>query len=157
MLMFVLLILAAVEYLSLPGETVISRLRKQNPRTTALMQQRVDEAKDDGRELSIRQQWIPLSRITDDLIHAVIVAEDGTFYEHEGIDWYEVQESIKKDVTKGKLLRGGSTITQQLAKNLYLSTSRSPLRKIKEFIIAKRMEAELAKERILEIYVNVIE
>ncbi|MDE3059239.1 MAG: monofunctional biosynthetic peptidoglycan transglycosylase, partial [Bacteroidota bacterium] len=85
------------------------------------------------------------------------VSEDGTFYENGGIDWYEVKESVKKDVEKGRAARGGSTIAQQLAKNLFLSTSRNPLRKLKEMVIALRMEGLLAKERILELYLNEIE
>jgi monofunctional biosynthetic peptidoglycan transglycosylase len=104
-----------------------------------------------------QQFWLPLSQISEHLIHAVIVGEDGTFYEHEGVDWYEIKESIKKDVEKGRLARGGSTITQQLAKNLYLSPSKNPVRKLRELLITRRLEASLTKTRILEIYLNVIE
>lgn len=154
-LLFLLLFLI-VEIISLPLWS-IRNLKKQNPQLSALMEQRIEEATNDGRKYVIRREWVPLSRISDDLIHAVIVEEDGTFFEHEGIDWYEVQESIKKDLAKGKFARGASTITQQLAKNLYLSTSKDPLRKVKEIIIAKRLEAVLSKDRILEIYLNVIE
>ena len=91
------------------------------------------------------------------LVHAVIVSEDGTFYENGGVDWYEVEESIEKNLEEGKAARGASTISQQLAKNLFLSTSKDPLRKLKELVITLRMERMLSKERILEIYLNVIE
>jgi len=121
------------------------------------MEIRKKEAKEKGYNLMIQQKWVSLSQISDHLKHAVIVAEDGTFFEHEGIDWYEVKESIKKDIKKGKFVRGASTITQQLAKNLFLSTSKDPIRKLKEFLIAKMLEDELSKSRILELYLNVIE
>jgi len=122
-----------------------------------LMEQRKDEALDKGKKITFHQDWVPLSRISSHLKHAVIVAEDGTFFEHEGIDWYEMKESIKKDIQKGKFVRGASTITQQLAKNLFLSTSKDPIRKLKEIIIASWLEDELSKNRILELYLNIIE
>jgi monofunctional biosynthetic peptidoglycan transglycosylase len=153
----VLGLLAAYEYFSLPERAQIVRLRTVNPRMTALMSQRMREAGEKGRRLAIRQEWIPLREISSDLVHAVIVAEDGAFYDHEGIDWFEVREAIKKDIGKGKFARGASTITQQLAKNLFLSTSKDPIRKIKEFVITGWLEDELSKERILELYLNVIE
>jgi len=146
----------AGEYLLLPNER-LKALETQNPRRTALMDQREREAAESGKSYRIRQTWVPLSRISPDLVHAVIVSEDGTFYEHGGVDWYEVQESIEKNIEEGRTVRGGSTISQQLAKNLYLSTSRDPLRKLKELIITLRMERMLSKRRILELYLNVIE
>jgi len=150
-------ILAILEYCSLPDRSEIRNLRKINPRFTALMEERRETAKDNDRKFVIRQQWVPLSEIGENLKRAVIVAEDGMFYEHEGIDWFEVKESIKKDISKGKFVRGASTITQQLAKNLFLSTSKDPIRKIKEILIATTLEDELSKARILELYLNVIE
>jgi monofunctional biosynthetic peptidoglycan transglycosylase len=144
------------QYLALPNNS-LQYYRKHNPHRTALMEQRIDEAAASGNSLSVRQQWIPISKISKHLINAVIVAEDGTFYEHEGVDWFEIEESIKKNIEKGKSARGGSTISQQLSKNLYLSTSKNPLRKFKELIITLRMERTLSKRRILEIYLNVIE
>jgi monofunctional biosynthetic peptidoglycan transglycosylase len=87
----------------------------------------------------------------------VIVAEDGTFYEHAGVDWYEIEESIEKNLEKGRTARGASTISQQLSKNLYLSTSKTPLRKLKELVITLRIERMLSKRRILELYLNIIE
>jgi len=145
-----------LEYLSLPNNS-LQALRKNNPGQTALMLQRVAEAASAGKNFSINQQWIPLSRMSTNLVHAVIVSEDGTFYSHEGVDWYEVEESIMKNLKKGKAARGASTISQQLAKNLYLSTSKDFLRKFKELVITLRMERALSKRRILEIYLNVIE
>jgi monofunctional biosynthetic peptidoglycan transglycosylase len=91
------------------------------------------------------------------LTRAVLVAEDDAFWQHEGVDVEQLQESLEADWASGQFLRGGSTITQQLAKNLYLSPSKNPLRKLKELIIARRLEAELDKSRILELYLNVIE
>jgi len=87
----------------------------------------------------------------------VLVAEDDAFWQHDGIDYGQLQETLQADWERGRLTRGASTITQQLAKNLYLSPSRNPIRKIRELIIARRLEAELKKSRILEIYLNVIE
>jgi monofunctional biosynthetic peptidoglycan transglycosylase len=145
-----------LQYLSLPNNSLQS-LRKNNPVRTAMMAQRVDEADGSGKPLVLQQQWVPMSRISRHLINAVIVSEDGMFYEHEGIDWYELGESIEKNFEKGKAARGGSTISQQLSKNLYLSTSKDPVRKLKELIITLRMERTLSKRRILEIYLNVIE
>lgn len=158
----VIIVLATVfifclfEYFTLPNDGLL-KLRKTNPARTALMEQRIEEAKSQGKTLKIHRTWIPLSQISPFLIHAVIVSEDGTFYEHDGVDWYEMKESVQKDIEKGRAARGGSTITQQLAKNLFLSTSKDPLRKLKELIIALRMENILSKERILELYLNEIE
>jgi monofunctional biosynthetic peptidoglycan transglycosylase len=100
---------------------------------------------------------VPYSHISADLKRAVLVAEDDAFWQHEGVDFEQVQESLEADWARGRFVRGGSTITQQLAKNLYLSPSRNPLRKLREFIIARRLEAELKKARIFELYLNVIE
>ncbi len=150
---YVLFFILIFGYLSLPGHS-IKELKKNNPTTTALMQQRIDEKNGD---LKIIQKWVPLSRISQHMINAIIVAEDGTFYEHGGVDWYEVQESFERNLEEGRAVRGASTITQQLVKNLYLSTSKNPLRKLKELIITLRMERILKKNRILEIYLNSIE
>ncbi|MFZ4619205.1 MAG: monofunctional biosynthetic peptidoglycan transglycosylase [Bacteroidota bacterium] len=151
-----ILILLFIQYLALPNNSLQS-LRKNNPGRTAMMDQRVDEASSAGKQFSIQQTWVPMSRISRNLVNAVIVSEDGMFYEHEGVDWYEVGESIEKNFEKGKAARGGSTISQQLSKNLYLSTSKDPVRKLKELVITLRMERMLSKRRILEIYLNVIE
>ena len=122
------------------------------------MELRIEEAR--GRraaKFAIRQQWVPYSRISPMLKRAVIVTEDAAFFDHDGIDLEEIKASLEKNWEEGQFLRGGSTITQQLAKNLYLSPSRNPMRKVKELFIARRLEAALTKQRIFEIYLNMIE
>jgi monofunctional biosynthetic peptidoglycan transglycosylase len=121
------------------------------------MRQRVREAENGDKLLTIKQKWIPLSRIPRHVINAVVVAEDGTFWEHGGFDWHEFQKSLEKNWEKKRAIRGASTITQQLAKNLYLSTSKDPIRKLREWIITILLEHHLDKNRIIEIYLNVIE
>jgi monofunctional biosynthetic peptidoglycan transglycosylase len=148
---FVLIQVATIPWFGVP------RLREQNPKETALMRQRIDEAEAKGKTLVIRQSWVPLSRLPRYLTDAIIVAEDGTFYEHDGFDWFEVRESLEKNIKERRASRGGSTITQQLAKNLYLSTSKDPLRKAREMVITMLLEQNLSKQRILELYVNLIE
>jgi monofunctional biosynthetic peptidoglycan transglycosylase len=145
-----------VETATLPWFDV-GRLRSSNPGRTALMEQRIAQAEEEGKPLKIRQQWIPLSRIPRQVVKAVIVAEDGTFWEHGGIDWFEVHESLERNVRERRVARGASTITQQVAKNLYLSTAKTPLRKAKEVAITLMLERSLPKSRILEIYLNIIE
>jgi monofunctional biosynthetic peptidoglycan transglycosylase len=141
-------------YLTLPD---VRPLIKTNPSTTAFIEIRTAEARAAGRAFKRDQRWVPYARISSHLRRAVLVTEDATFFEHDGIDFDELEKSIELNWRTGQFLRGGSTITQQLAKNLYLSPSKNPLRKIKEFLITRRLEAELSKGRILEIYLNVIE
>jgi len=141
-------------YLTLPD---VRPLRTSNPPTTAFMDLRDREARAKGRAPRRVQRWIAYNRISPSLTRAVLVAEDDLFWRHEGIDLEQLQESLEADWTRGRFLRGGSTITQQLAKNLYLSPSKNPVRKLRELVIARRMEAELKKARILELYLNVIE
>lgn len=141
-------------YLSLPG---VSHLKSQNPQTTALIHQRIREAQQAGRILNVRQVWIGFDGIPALLKESVRVAEDARFYEHEGIDYDEIGEAMKKNLEQGRWARGASTITQQLAKNLFLSTEKSLLRKLKEFFLARRLETELTKNRIFHLYLNVIE
>ena len=144
----------AYVYLTLPD---VRSLEKTNPKTTAFMELRKDEARENGRRFSIRHQWVPYSRISPMLKRAVIVTEDAAFFDHDGIDLDEIKASMEKNWEEGQFLRGGSTITQQLAKNLYLSPSRNPIRKVRELFIARRLEAALTKQRIFEIYLNMIE
>jgi monofunctional biosynthetic peptidoglycan transglycosylase len=155
-LLLLALVFACYELLTIPWLD-IPRLRTVNPEETALMRQRRREAESEGKTLAIQHQWVPFRRIPRHVVNAVVVAEDGTFWEHGGFDWYEFQQSLKKNWENKRVVRGASTITQQLAKNLYLSTSRDPIRKIKEWLITWLLEAYLDKERILEIYLNVIE
>lgn len=121
------------------------------------MDMRRVEAAASGRALRHEHRWVPYSRISPHLKRAVIVAEDSAFWDHEGIDLEQIRESMEVNLERRSATRGASTITQQLAKNLYLSPSRNPIRKLRELIIARRLEAMLDKARIFEIYLNVIE
>jgi monofunctional biosynthetic peptidoglycan transglycosylase len=121
------------------------------------MDLRSEEARAKGQTPRHVQRWVGLDHISPDLRRAVTVAEDDAFWKHEGIDLEQLQQSLETDWARGQLVRGGSTITQQLAKNLYLSPSKDPVRKLRELVIARRLEAELPKTRILELYLNVIE
>ena len=141
-------------YLTLPD---VRGLAATNPTTTAFMELRIREAEDAGRKFQIRHRWVPYSQISANLRRAVIVTEDAAFYDHDGIDLTELKASLEKNWEEGQFLRGGSTITQQLAKNLYLSPTRNPIRKVTELMIARRLEAALTKRRIFEIYLNMIE
>ena len=127
------------------------------PETTSFMERRRAELSRHGE--SDRLEWtpVPLSRIAPALQRAAVVAEDARFFEHDGVDWAAMRGALEKDWQKGRLKVGGSTITQQLAKNLYLSPARTPWRKLREILIARRLERELPKKRILELYLNVIE
>ena len=144
----------AYTYLTLPD---VRPLAKTNPTTTAFMELRIAEANAAGRKFTIRQTWVPYNQISSNLKRAVIVTEDAAFFDHDGIDLNEIKASLEKNWDEGQFLRGASTITQQLAKNLYLSPSRNPMRKVTELFITRRLEAALTKRRILEIYLNMIE
>jgi monofunctional biosynthetic peptidoglycan transglycosylase len=141
-------------YLTLPD---VRSLRTTNPATTAFIELRAREARAKGEKPRRIQRWVSYRSMSKNITRAVLVAEDDAFWQHEGVDFTQLQESLQKDWERGRLVRGASTITQQLAKNLYLSPSRNPIRKLRELIIARRLEAELKKSRILEIYLNVIE
>ena len=131
----------------------VAALAEHPPGPTALMQARAKESPAVGREW----QWVPLSRISPNLIRAVLAAEDASFFQHEGFDWQGIEHAALKNLRSRSLARGGSTITQQLAKNLYLSSEKSLLRKANEALITRLLEHHLAKRRILEIYLNVVE
>ena len=145
--------LLAYVYLTLPD---VRPLATSNPPTTAFIELRAREAAP-GRKPRRMQRWVRYEAISPNLRKAVLVAEDDAFWKHDGVDVEQLKESIEKNLENGKAVRGGSTITQQLAKNLYLSPSRNPIRKLRELLIARRLEAALTKRRILEIYLNVIE
>ena len=132
-------------------------LRTTPPATTAFMDLRASEARAAGKPVRKSQRWISYGRIAPSLVRAVLVSEDAAFWSHDGIDLDEIRASIEVSIEKGAPMRGASTITQQLAKNLYLSPSRNPFRKLTELFITRRLEAELSKRRILELYLNVIE
>jgi monofunctional biosynthetic peptidoglycan transglycosylase len=144
----------AYAHLTLPD---VRPLKTTNPTTTAFMELRADEARANGVTPRRVQRWVRYGSISPELKRAVLVAEDGAFWQHEGVDFDELGKSIEIDWRQGRWRRGGSTITQQLAKNLYLSPEKSPIRKLRELVIARRLEAELKKSRILELYLNVIE
>jgi len=141
-------------FLTMPD---VRTLRTTNPATTAFIEIRAAQARARGEKPRRAQTWVPYGRISPDLTRAVLVAEDSAFWQHEGIDFAEIRESLEVNLKQGTFARGASTITQQLAKNLYLSPSKNPFRKLRELLIARRLEAELSKRRILEIYLNVIE
>ncbi len=132
-------------------------LKRANPARTALMDIRERQAKRKGKAFRPVQIWVPLERISPHLQNAVIAAEDGGFYRHNGVEWGLMREALIYDLKERRLARGASTITQQLAKNLYLSPSKDPLRKVRELLIAFRLEKNLSKRRILELYLNVVE
>jgi monofunctional biosynthetic peptidoglycan transglycosylase len=135
----------------------VTKLRHSNPSTTNLIDQRADSAKERGREPKIIRTWVPYHNISPHLVRAVLAGEDIRFSRHAGIDWQGVSLAMKKNWQEKRFSRGGSSITQQLAKNLYLSPSKNPVRKLHEMLIAWEMERILGKRRILEIYLNVIE
>jgi monofunctional glycosyltransferase len=135
----------------------VSALRATNPTVTALMKARQTQAKDKGHTLERHWTWMPLSRISPYLRQAVVAGEDASFFTHEGFDWEGIKDAALYNLEAGKLKRGGSTITQQLAKNLYLSSERSLLRKVREALITRSLEHHLTKERILELYLNIAE
>ena len=135
----------------------VGNLQKENPRKTSFMEYREQEAQREGKTLRIRQQWVSLPRISPYLIKAVTIAEDDKFYKHEGFDFEAIQQALEKNIKAGKFKAGGSTISQQLAKNLYLTPSKNPVRKVKEAILTWRLERTLSKKRIMELYLNVVE
>jgi len=146
----------SIEFVTLPYGN-IGQLKNTNPGETAFMRAAREASEADGKPLRKVQRWVPLNRISRDAVNAVIVAEDGTFWSHGGFDWFEFRESIERNVKEGRAARGASTITQQLVKNLYLSSSKNPLRKLKEWVLTWYVEQKLSKSRILELYLNVIE
>lgn len=132
----------------------VSALARTNPTTTVVIDAwRLGH----DRHGKVQWMWKPLSKISSHLQRAVIVAEDATFFQHEGFDWEGIRYAAVKDLEAGAFKKGGSTITQQLAKNLYLSTDKTLMRKMQEALIARQLEHHLTKKRILELYLNVAE
>jgi len=128
-----------------------------NPSSTAFMAARLEVMREKNPVARLKSQWVPYLKISDHLKRAILVAEDDKFVDHEGFDWDGIQKALEKNQKKGRVVAGGSTISQQLAKNLFLSGERSLTRKGEEAIITVMMEWMMDKERILEIYLNVIE
>jgi monofunctional biosynthetic peptidoglycan transglycosylase len=135
----------------------LSKLIKENPKKTALIEYREKASKEKGKPYRIYQSWVPFSKISPYLVKAVLIAEDDKFWKHEGFDYEAIQKALEKDLKAKKFKFGGSTITQQVVKNLYLSPEKSLIRKISEAFITWRMEKVLSKKRILELYLNVAE
>ena len=145
---------AAALWLTLPD---VKALAKAPPKSTAFIDLRRREAEAAGHRFALRWSWQPLERISPLLLEAVVLSEDARFWEHEGVDWDAVEKAAEKNLEKGRMAVGASTITQQLAKNLFLSPSKNPVRKLREMLITHRLETQLSKERILELYLNVAE
>ncbi|MEN6468473.1 MAG: monofunctional biosynthetic peptidoglycan transglycosylase [Smithella sp.] len=135
----------------------IAALSKNRPGKTAFMEYRENMWKKKGIKKKISTSWVPLSQISPYAMKAVIIAEDDKFWDHEGFDFEAMQKALEKDIKKKKFKAGGSTISQQLAKNLYLTPDKNPIRKIKEAILTWRIERQLSKRRIMELYLNVAE
>jgi len=150
----VTLLAVAVFWATLPD---VSPLATSWPKTTAFMEQRKALLEKSGEAARLEWTPVPLSRISKEMQRAAVVAEDARFWSHDGVDWTAMREAAARNLEKGGVKVGGSTITQQLAKNLYLSPARTPWRKLRELAIAKRLEHRLTKKRILELYLNVIE
>ena len=128
-----------------------------NPQSTAFMREQLTKLQEKNPNAQLQHQWVPYSRISNHLKRAIIASEDANFAEHEGVDWEALQKAYEKNAKKGKVVRGGSTITQQLAKNLFLSGERSYVRKAQEMVITYMIEAVMDKRRIFEIYLNSVE
>jgi len=135
----------------------VASLKKSCPQKTAFMEYREKVWQDKGIKRKITNIWVPLSRVSPYVMKAVIIAEDDKFWSHEGFDFEAMQKALEKDIKKKKFKAGGSTISQQLAKNLYLSPAKNPVRKLKEAILTWRLERQLSKRRIMELYLNVTE
>src|SRR5688572_24514952 len=145
--LWALLVLAGVvayQYWTLPDVRVLA---KENPKTTALIESRAEEARAKGRKPRRRQSWVGLEAISRHAVDAVVLAEDAAFYTHEGVDTVELRKAMEEAIARGTLGRGASTIPQQLAKNLWLTSERSLWRKAKEMLLARRLDAELSKKR----------
>lgn len=128
-----------------------------NPGMTSFMSAQLSSLRETNPKATLEQKWVPYAAISANLKRAVIASEDANFADHDGVDWEAMQKAYNRNTTRHKVVGGGSTITQQLAKNLFLSGSRSYLRKGQEMVIAFMLETVLSKERILEIYLNVVE
>ena len=150
------LLIIYLTYLTVSSPSV-KYLRDQNPDATSLMHQRFMEARAEGKEPKRIQEWISIDDVSARILQAVIMGEDASFYTHNGFDFHEIKETLRTSFERGRIARGASTITQQTAKNLFLSTEKSLSRKLKEAILAVRLERALSKRRILEVYLNVIE
>jgi monofunctional biosynthetic peptidoglycan transglycosylase len=151
----IILVFSSIYYLFFIPD--VSILIKENPGKTSFMKYREKECRLKNKKYKIQQQWVPFSEISPYIKKAVLISEDDKFWSHEGFDYEAIRKAIEKDVKAKKFKLGGSTISQQLAKNLYLSPEKNIIRKIREAIITWKLERTLSKKRILEIYLNVVE
>ena len=156
---FLIVVIALVIFIGFEIVTFpnVAPLAKETPKSTAFMDQRCEELRREGKDDTLQYRPVSYGKISPYLRRAALVAEDNSFYEHQGVDIDGMKEALRKDWERKKITRGGSTITQQLAKNLYLSPSRNPFRKVEEYFIARSLEEHLTKKRILELYLNVVE
>ncbi len=152
-----LLILLGVLAVQLWFAGWIAYWKFENPRETAFMERELERLQAKNPQTSLRHQWVPYERISNQLKRAVITSEDARFVEHEGVDWEAMQKAFEENKKRGRPVKGGSTISQQLAKNLFLSSEKSYLRKAQELVITTMLEALWDKRRILEVYLNVVE
>ncbi|MBI5417454.1 monofunctional biosynthetic peptidoglycan transglycosylase [Candidatus Poribacteria bacterium] len=135
----------------------VSSLKDKNPDKTSFMKFRENEWEKEGKKYKIQQKWVPISRISKNVVNAAIVAEDDKFWNHNGFDYEAIKTAMERNIKSKGFRWGGSTITQQLAKNLYLTPAKNIFRKIREAIITWKIEQNLSKNRIMEIYLNVVE
>jgi monofunctional biosynthetic peptidoglycan transglycosylase len=135
----------------------VAYYRVENPRSTAFMERELERLREKNPKAELRHQWVAYDRISVHLKRAVVTSEDARFVEHEGVDWEAVQKAYEDNLKRGRPARGGSTISQQLAKNLFLSSQRSYVRKVQELVITFMIESLWDQRRILEVYLNVVE
>lgn len=154
LLLTLLVCFAAYTYATLPD---VAALKNRNPRSTALIKLRDEEYRQKGVKIPRQHIWTSYDLISDHLKKAILISEDASFYDHGGVDFVELKEALREDWETLSFKRGGSTITMQLARNLYLDPSKNPLRKITEILIAWQIEHRLSKRRIFELYLNVVE
>jgi monofunctional glycosyltransferase len=128
-----------------------------NPSSSSFMEDRLEILQEKNPEAELKHQWVPYEKISTSLKRAIVAAEDSKFLDHDGFDWEALQKAYEKNLKKGRIVAGGSTISQQLAKNLFLSSKKTPWRKLQEAVITLMLEGVMDKRRILEIYLNVIE
>ncbi len=153
-----LVVLILVAYMQVGFFTAVLWWKYFNPSNTAFMAAGLDRLQEKkGPDAELHHKWVGYDRIAINLKRAVVAAEDNRFLEHDGFDWEGMQKAMEKDLKKGRIVAGGSTISQQLAKNLFLSPSKNPLRKVQEAAITVMIEQLWGKRRILEVYMNVIE
>lgn len=131
--------------------------RSFNPSASAFMTEQLARLQEEDPEAELRHKWVPYERISSNLKRALIASEDAKFVDHEGFDWDGIEAAFEKNMKQGRIVAGGSTISQQLAKNLFLSGKKTPWRKLEEAVITVMLEAVMDKRRIFEIYLNVIE